>query len=71
MNAIAARCRLLACYHHGTDLHERLAAAVATQAEQRAALEEAATEIERLQAELDRVTVLSQGGQQCTGQMST
>ncbi len=44
---LADKCRLLACYHHATDIPERLASAIATQAEQRATLAEAADEIDR------------------------
>ena len=49
---IAYRCRLAATYHGGVDLVERLQSNAEHQAQQRAALLEAADEIERLRAEL-------------------
>lgn len=49
---LIAKCRLLACYHGGTDLIDRLTAAFAAQEAQRAALAEAADEIERLRTAL-------------------
>jgi hypothetical protein len=53
---LANHLRLLAGYHLGTDLIERLAAAEQGQREQREALEQAAKEIERLVADRLRLT---------------
>ena len=47
--------RLLASYHMGTDLADRLANAERTQRQQREALAQAADEIERLAAELAKL----------------
>jgi len=44
--------RLLASYHMGTDLADRLANAERTQKQQREALAQAADEIERLEARI-------------------
>jgi hypothetical protein len=44
--------RLLASYHMGTDLADRLAHAERTQKQQREALAQAADEIERLEARI-------------------
>lgn len=49
---IVYRCRLVGTYHGGVDLAERLQRNAEHQAQQRAALLEAADEIERLRAEL-------------------
>ena len=49
---IVYRCRLVATYHGGVDLLERLRCNAEHQGQQRAALLEAADEIERLRAEL-------------------
>lgn len=61
MDDLAARCRHLADLHAGIDIPERVAAAWATQQEQRAALLQAAEEIERLRSELQAVRAQSVG----------
>jgi hypothetical protein len=50
--------RLLASYHMGTDLADRLAHAERTQRQQREALVQAADEIERLTAELAKLRLV-------------
>lgn len=52
MTITVAHLRLLACYHGGLDLAQRLAHAETIQRQQRIALEQAADEIERLQAKV-------------------
>jgi uncharacterized small protein (DUF1192 family) len=52
LSQLANQLRLLAGYHIGTDLCDRLAYAERCQAQQREALLEAANEIDRLTAEL-------------------
>jgi hypothetical protein len=53
--SLAAHCRELADYHGGTDLAERVRAALDIQRQQRIALAQAADEIERLNAELAKL----------------
>jgi hypothetical protein len=54
--------RLLASYHMGTDLADRLANAERTQGQQREALAKAADEIEQLTAELEDARRLQGNG---------
>ena len=59
--------RLLASYHMGTDLADRLANAERTQKQQREALAQAADEIERLEAELAKAKAETQAGDHLCG----
>jgi hypothetical protein len=52
---LAGRCRTLADYHGGTDLAERVRSALDLQREQRIALVQAAAEIDRLIARVNRL----------------
>jgi antirestriction protein ArdC len=52
---IAQHCRTLSEFHGGTDLADRVRAALDIQRQQRLALAQAAVEIERLNAELAKL----------------
>jgi hypothetical protein len=52
---IAQHCRTLSEFHGGTDLADRVRAALDIQRQQRLALAQAADEIERLNAELAKL----------------
>ena len=55
MSDVATRCRILADYHGGTDLAERVRSALEIQRDQRVALAQAADEIDRLSARVRRL----------------
>lgn len=59
--------RLVASYHMGTDLLDRLAHAERVQRQQREALHQASDRIEQLQAELAKATAATQAAAHTCG----